>query len=110
MEAAGTEAPEGGRVARLHESRHARGVPRLEAAGIEPDYGGKSNWLALRDFGRIGLQNGRLPAPSPFPSSPLESPRVPPSRGGILEAARRVPAAFRSVARLSLVEMPDPTP
>ena len=65
----------------------------MEAAGIEPDYGQKPNRLALRDFGRIGLQNRRLPTPSPFPSSPLESPRVPPSRGGILEAAGQVPAS-----------------
>jgi hypothetical protein len=27
--------------------------------GIEPDYDQKPNRLTLRDFGRIGLQNGR---------------------------------------------------
>jgi hypothetical protein len=51
----------------------------LEAAGIEPDYGQKPNRLTLRDFGRIGLQNRRLPTPSPsppVPPSPLESPPV----------------------------------
>ena len=65
----------------------------LEAAGIEPACGQKPNRLAPRDFGRIGLQNGRLPTPSPFRSCPLESPGVPPSRGGILEAAGQGPAS-----------------
>ena len=51
----------------------------LEAAGIEPDRGQEPNRLTLRDFGRIGLQNGRLTTPShspPVPPSPLESPPV----------------------------------
>jgi hypothetical protein len=49
-EAAGPEIPEGDREARLLRSRHAGGVPSVEAAGPEPLWQQIHNLLLVHDF------------------------------------------------------------
>ena len=50
VEAAGPEIPAGDREARLLKSRHAGGVPGLEAAGIEPLWQQIHNLVLAHDF------------------------------------------------------------
>jgi hypothetical protein len=57
----------------------------VEAAGIEPDERSNTNLLMARDFGSYALHLGGLADRRLFHSSSLESTRIDPRHGDILE-------------------------